>query len=481
MFSVRDGQEDDYSYPLSNDTEFFFSASSDTSTEEDPGHVGIDNTSGASSGDFSMHHEQQEWPSMLGGEAAFADFGACTDMSWVTNPPLEPRQLQATSQPAKRARAATTTTHSRDRSMSVSRIGPGHSAAQEAAAAAAAATTAAAVAVAQHGSYRLHWKQSKNLPFHRALQLLTDEHAVTSGERPGRIHGRDVQGVIFKEKKKNGQRRAGGNDIWTVKGGKHGFSTWKDPVTGVTVKRSYGKVKCRPAGKGGGQGQSYTFHQYLLVPSADSARAASDGCDSGGENASSRPKKDNDRVTVYHVPITTPQPLITTPDIVATNVVKEEREENDDAGALHEGTEQGTVTLTCGILQLQKSDPQHPWLQFLAPNGAQRGEITETRDDGRSNGGVVLRSTAGDFAEWHRRAEAEQPFVEGDVVGIASNGLTRRTKGMPQVGVVSRRAVVEGSVPALEQREFYDRVAYTGHVSVKLRGPVQNGDVIVPS
>jgi hypothetical protein len=62
------------------------------------------------------------------------------------------------------------------------------------------------------------------------------------------------------------------------------------------------------------------------------------------------------------------------------------------------------------------------------------------------------------------------------------------------LGVITRRAVVEGSAPPLEERASFDTVAYTGLVPVKVRqrvsgsgchttcvGAAVTGDGIVPS
>ena len=85
------------------------------------------------------------------------------------------------------------------------------------------------------------------------------------------------------------------------------------------------------------------------------------------------------------------------------------------------------------------------------------------------NGGVKLQSNQGDFAEWYRRAVGEAPFEEGDVVGFVRGGvISRTTRGCAMLGVVSRRAVVEGSAPPAEQRQQYDTVAHCGVVPVKI-------------
>lgn len=87
----------------------------------------------------------------------------------------------------------------------------------------------------------------------------------------------------------------------------------------------------------------------------------------------------------------------------------------------------------------------------------------------REGNGVKLVSTQGDFAEWHRRKEGEEPFESGDVVGFHNGVISRAIHPRAtMLGVVSRMAVVEGSLPAEDVRHLYDTVAYTGVVPVKL-------------
>lgn len=87
----------------------------------------------------------------------------------------------------------------------------------------------------------------------------------------------------------------------------------------------------------------------------------------------------------------------------------------------------------------------------------------------RANKGVKLVSSQGDFAEWHRRKEGEAPFESGDVVGFYNGVISRviHPRAM-MLGVVSRMAVIEGSLPPKEERHLYDTVAYSGVVPVKL-------------
>lgn len=87
----------------------------------------------------------------------------------------------------------------------------------------------------------------------------------------------------------------------------------------------------------------------------------------------------------------------------------------------------------------------------------------------RAKHGVKLVSTQGDFAEWHRRKEGEAPFESGDVVGF-HNGVISRViqQRTTMLGVISRMAVIEGSLPPKDVRHLYDTVAYMGVVPVKL-------------
>ena len=49
------------------------------------------------------------------------------------------------------------------------------------------------------------------------------------------------------------------------------------------------------------------------------------------------------------------------------------------------------------------------------------------------------------------------------------------------MGIISRIAVVEGSFPGAKEQADFDRVAYTGHVPVKVVGPCKCGQYLVPS
>ena len=95
----------------------------------------------------------------------------------------------------------------------------------------------------------------------------------------------------------------------------------------------------------------------------------------------------------------------------------------------------------------------------------------------RGKGGVKLQSSQGDFAEWYKRAAGEAPMEEGDVVGFRRGRITRKTGGCGMLGIVSRKAVVEGSAPPEPVRHLYDTVAHCGVVPVKLSLRGKIGDL----
>ena len=67
-----------------------------------------------------------------------------------------------------------------------------------------------------------------------------------------------------------------------------------------------------------------------------------------------------------------------------------------------------------GMLRVQhQNDDSSRYVQFEDSRGTVMGAL-ETNEHGH---GVVLRSLAGDMAEWHPRLPHEPPFEEGDIVG----------------------------------------------------------------
>jgi len=100
------------------------------------------------------------------------------------------------------------------------------------------------------------------------------------------------------------------------------------------------------------------------------------------------------------------------------------------------------------------------------------------------SGGVRFTGAAtGDFAEYMPRLDPDEEIEGGDVVGVFGDAVTRRTDGADYVMVVSDQPLVTGNSPGQSDaaREGHETVAFVGQVPVKVRGTVEEGDVIVPS
>ena len=115
-------------------------------------------------------------------------------------------------------------------------------------------------------------------------------------------------------------------------------------------------------------------------------------------------------------------------------------------------------------------------------NGQAVGELR-----GTLNGGVALVSSSGDFAEWHLLADKDaglcSELSEGTVVGFTEGKVSLNTLGCKILGVVTERPVVVGSAlkPGTDAKGSGVNVAYCGRVPVRVIGPVQCGDILVPS
>lgn len=99
--------------------------------------------------------------------------------------------------------------------------------------------------------------------------------------------------------------------------------------------------------------------------------------------------------------------------------------------------------------------------------------------EGNGSGGVVYKTTGGDFAEMLPRLNVEEAIAPGDVVGVVGGYVTKATAGAEQVLVVTDRPAVLGNTHLGEATSH--PVAFVGQVPVRVLGPVSVGDWIVPS
>jgi hypothetical protein len=101
--------------------------------------------------------------------------------------------------------------------------------------------------------------------------------------------------------------------------------------------------------------------------------------------------------------------------------------------------------------------------------------------EGNGSSGITLKSGGADFAEYLPRLNPEETLEAGDVVGIVAGRVTLATAGAHHIRVVSRDPIIAGSAPPADERQRYAIVAFLGQVGVKVRGPVEAGDLLIPS
>ncbi len=118
------------------------------------------------------------------------------------------------------------------------------------------------------------------------------------------------------------------------------------------------------------------------------------------------------------------------------------------------------------------------FIVFYDANNQRVGAI-----QGNSSGGVTYYSSSADFAEWlPLRDPATEPQVQpGDIVAWTPEGITLETREALRMMVVSTAPLIAGNTPEEENRPGWVPVAFVGQVSARVRGPVQAGDLILPS
>ncbi|MSP13982.1 MAG: hypothetical protein EXR62_13630 [Chloroflexi bacterium] len=116
------------------------------------------------------------------------------------------------------------------------------------------------------------------------------------------------------------------------------------------------------------------------------------------------------------------------------------------------------------------------FISFLKGDDTSYGSI-----EGNSAGGVVFAGPGNDYAEWLPRLDKKEILEAGDIVGIIGGRVTRNTAKASRVMVLSRGPIVSGNDPGKDKRDGYVQVAFIGQVGARVWGPVQAGDLILPS
>jgi hypothetical protein len=111
------------------------------------------------------------------------------------------------------------------------------------------------------------------------------------------------------------------------------------------------------------------------------------------------------------------------------------------------------------------------------------GEVGAGFIRGNGSGGIEMTSSGSDYAEYLPLSNPTDNLQPGDVVGVFSGTVSRRTAGADHVMVVSTAPIVVGNHVSVEEGDMsgYALIAFIGQAPVKVRGHVKAGDFLIPS
>jgi hypothetical protein len=123
------------------------------------------------------------------------------------------------------------------------------------------------------------------------------------------------------------------------------------------------------------------------------------------------------------------------------------------------------------------------YVSFTGSNQELVGSISghEASVMGIAQSGVKLESAGADYAEYLPRLNENESIKPGDVVGVFSGKISKKTDGADKVMVVSTMPLVLGNWKGKESEKLYHAVAFVGQVPARVSGKVRAGDFIIPS
>jgi len=144
-------------------------------------------------------------------------------------------------------------------------------------------------------------------------------------------------------------------------------------------------------------------------------------------------------------------------------------------------TSSSPVPDVLGLELTNVTDPGnfHSYISFMDSTGT----IGNIQGDG--NGGVEFVGSLADFAEFFPKADPEVEFADGEVVGLREGeAVSLEDDTDPDaVLVVSTAPLVTGNRPTgdMTDRSDHVKLSLVGQVPVRVSGPVESGDLVVPS
>ena len=130
------------------------------------------------------------------------------------------------------------------------------------------------------------------------------------------------------------------------------------------------------------------------------------------------------------------------------------------------------------LLRVGASDPGGG-ANFITFRDSSSDTLGSIQGDG--SGGVTLAAAGNDYAEYLPRMDPDEILSPGDVVGTFGGKITSKTAGAELIMVISTAPIVLGNDPGEGRNAAYEKVVFMGQAPVRVRGPVEVGDFLLPS
>lgn len=151
-----------------------------------------------------------------------------------------------------------------------------------------------------------------------------------------------------------------------------------------------------------------------------------------------------------------------------------EQEQNTDCSAILSSKSRTTTDPALLLRATSRDQKETVYVEFDI-NNEEVGKLVSGPN------GLSLRSNTGDFAESHLMNQEEISTIrEGSIVAVHNNSCSLNYHNADMYGVVSKRAIVQGSTPAKNSKSSYVTIAYSGRVPILIRGSICAGQRVTP-
>ena len=136
-----------------------------------------------------------------------------------------------------------------------------------------------------------------------------------------------------------------------------------------------------------------------------------------------------------------------------------------------------------GIANSKKS---HNFMTFISEGNNLKniGAIEGTSGSsgaGMTDGVLSFSSPDRDYAEYMPKRDPSEQIQYGDVVGVFSGKVSKQTQGADLVMAISSTPIIVGNWPGTAHQNDHAIVGFLGQIPVKVKGPVKEGDLLIPS